>query len=1311
LQIEFFGNYFLFNKTVGGLATVYEINFTVINKKSMEFRILINLDDFQTELLSLNPADFISVDWGSQVRLRILFNVTKDGGFGLLGPAYADSMIYQLELKGYPIKSGSFLKEEGNIGRHYALIDTKLLESGENYIIIVSAYKSGFTIPTDLILQLDVLKNELELNQSENDDTTQSVYWMESVDMTVTPFGKNYEIFTIEDNIFLDFDNTFEFTIPDISNEWNLSRIIFNIYNVTFGVDELDINLNITDDFGVKYIFNSSNSDYYYYSPTAINGTWNNLEIIFNKGSKLDNNAFNFKIEGTLSSPIDIVADIYFIRDVIQIQYSKFNISDSISVLTNQEGWVIKNITFDIYNCYDISSWTKLNLSNLTNLNITTNEGNKYSLNYGDSDGIGILTIDDRIIYPLDNQFLFIVESGVNIIFDVLISIEFIQEFYKNQFLESINITQINKDMNLGGMFRIDIDEQSWTDNSACLWIKGIKIGSNYVLPSELEMNITIGGIKYSVSDYAQGQGTLSLIDINRNELYYAFVETNQPANFTLSYQIIYSRVVFYAIEGAISYIIIEKPNIYGTVLYNAELGCYIQTIDTSLLDVDEYTIRFTFTKAHYESVIKDLELNVLSRLTLINGESEFYRSIENIYIEDEVYFIIKYTDAITGANITELKTHFYIWEQYATNGSVIAEGQGILNATADNSYVLDFNTKTKPFGDYLLIVTLDKDNYDYKNAIILLTIEKRELSYTLSDNFKNQQITVLKGGSIHIELNLTDPTREGFPLLNATVVMTIGNVPYYFYTTRNGTYRLDFGTSNINTFFAPRTLRGVINISKENYISEEFSINILIKMEEIFPGVPTFYFLLIIIIVVAFAGSLVGYRIFKYTQIPTFIKKVRSMKKAIDGDKVISDSLLYRDKEIFIGEIIKDKWEKIGLSLEEILAIKIEKERKVIKIKRKISDVIRQHDQKPKGLLLMKWDEKIGTEILVKYPEDLKVSEKTLMQVYSTHEYTGEKGIITLMAETLNILSYYIGPEEGYYLLLFLNIDDDPDVYETGMPDILRTILENLKDDSYLQLIPLLFQRLSVYPSLNDEEILALHYQNEIKRIIINILREEGVITKSELMIWLKDRHSGGFFDLDAILNDLIKMNIIKVSSIKGFPSELVFLINDIFILRLPPVKLLEDPLNYGLPSQFIKEYPNDIKKFFREYRPIEEDNIKITEILTHPQVYETLRLLRTAIVTKQDLEKLRKKGVEDIYGVLKILWDNNMIKVYHDEKNNEYYALLSDIYIDFIFPKYLLKTVKTAYEQKSKLNKVLVEYLNTLEDAYYDLKSKEKQ
>jgi hypothetical protein len=363
-----------------------------------------------------------------------------------------------------------------------------------------------------------------------------------------------------------------------------------------------------------------------------------------------------------------------------------------------------------------------------------------------------------------------------------------------------------------------------------------------------------------------------------------------------------------------------------------------------------------------------------------------------------------------------------------------------------------------------------------------------------------------------------------------------------------------------------------------------------------------------------------------------------------------------------------------------------------------------------PVGLVLMKWDERVGTEILAKYPEEITVTDKTLMQVYSTHEYSGESGMISLMVGSLNIASYYTGPEKGYYILLLLNLDDDPDAYEGGLADTSRIILQNLEDEAYLQLIPSLFRRLSVYPTLNAEQRLAMTYQDEIKRMIINRLREEGVVSKSELMVWLKDRYKQGFVDLEGVLIELIKREIIKEASVKGMPSELIFLTNDIIMMRVPPVQLLKDPADRGLPTQLVDDYRTETKKFFQNYRPSENDNLTIIDVLINPQVYETLRLLRTAIVTRNDLEKLKKKGVEDVDEVLKMLWESQMIQVFQDDRNNEYYALLSDFYVKLIFPKYLINIIKEEYEKKSKADQVLIEYLNVLENTYLNLKAAAK-
>ncbi|MFX0141622.1 MAG: DUF2341 domain-containing protein, partial [Candidatus Hodarchaeota archaeon] len=225
LQIEFYGENRLFNQSVGG-PLVNNISFTVINKDSFELSVsLIDLREFQTELISLNPTDYIEVEWGSQLKLRTLFNVSRvTSGYGhLLGPVYADSMTYNLLLGGISVKTDAFSNEVGNEGRHFVEIDTKQLDSAGSYIMIISAYKSGYIIPSDLIFQLNILENELELNQSDNDDSDSSVYWLESVNMTLNSYGSNSETLTIENTLFQNIAHEFDFLISDIETHWNLS--------------------------------------------------------------------------------------------------------------------------------------------------------------------------------------------------------------------------------------------------------------------------------------------------------------------------------------------------------------------------------------------------------------------------------------------------------------------------------------------------------------------------------------------------------------------------------------------------------------------------------------------------------------------------------------------------------------------------------------------------------------------------------------------------------------------------------------------------------------------------------------------------------------------------------------------------------------------------------------------------------------------------------------------------------------------------------------------------------------------------------
>ncbi len=355
-----------------------------------------------------------------------------------------------------------------------------------------------------------------------------------------------------------------------------------------------------------------------------------------------------------------------------------------------------------------------------------------------------------------------------------------------------------------------------------------------------------------------------------------------------------------------------------------------------------------------------------------------------------------------------------------------------------------------------------------------------------------------------------------------------------------------------------------------------------------------------------------------------------------------------------------------------------------------------------PIGLVLMRWDERIGAETLAKYPEELLVTDKTLMQVYSTHEYNQEAGMISLMAGASTIASYFSGPDHSLYVILVLTVDEDPDTFEDGLADICRIIVQNMEGEAYRQILPSLFQRVSIYPKLDEEQRLMMLYFDETKRAVIQRLREEGSVARSEVAVWLKDLYKTGFVDLESVVSSFVKIGIVKQISVKQLAVETLFLSGDILIYRQPAVNIVKNPIPRGLPVELNDDYITECRTYFASYTPNEEDNLIMVETLLDPQVYEAIKLMRQAVVTRDDLEKLQKKGVEDLEMVLKRLWDGNFLSVMQDPAGNEYYALKSDICIKKIFPEYIINTIRQDYNDKVKNEMVLMEHLAILEDYY---------
>jgi hypothetical protein len=124
---------------------------------------------------------------------------------------------------------------------------------------------------------------------------------------------------------------------------------------------------------------------------------------------------------------------------------------------------------------------------------------------------------------------------------------------------------------------------------------------------------------------------------------------------------------------------------------------------------------------------------------------------------------------------------------------------------------------------------------------------------------------------------------------------------------------------------------------------------------------------------------------------------------------------------------------------------------------------------------------------------------------------------------------------------------------------------------------------------------------------------------------------------------------------------------------------------------------FKEKIKLFFETYKHSEEDNLKIINILSNPRVYVIFDMLRNSILNKSDFEKLKNKGLKELDNAIKLLLDAQIIT-----SLNDYYVLTSDFYIESFVPQYILNILKENYENKTKSERVLIKYLNILEETY---------
>jgi hypothetical protein len=334
-----------------------------------------------------------------------------------------------------------------------------------------------------------------------------------------------------------------------------------------------------------------------------------------------------------------------------------------------------------------------------------------------------------------------------------------------------------------------------------------------------------------------------------------------------------------------------------------------------------------TASYENYSLAPLTIYLNVLKRTTTLNNQSGLVYSNPKIWVQDAHYYNFTYRDAKTTNKISNLDIAIYSWQELDSGGNIIAgkSGTGSLIQNADNTtYTLDFNTNLKSVGFYQMYITLGEMNYEERFALINLEIMLREFDADLdAKGLEDDQINIVKGDKVKLEIELVDETRGNIPLTGAKVVLEIGDDEFEFDEDDPGIYTYTFDTKEYEAFFTSQTLTGEIIIKKANFTTDEIDITIVVEMEEISEGVPTFYFIMVVAAITAVIGSLVSYRIIQQARIPKHVKRLREVKKKIKSRDSIPKSLHVPSKDQAIVKLLGGAYDMLGISLGEILGIK----------------------------------------------------------------------------------------------------------------------------------------------------------------------------------------------------------------------------------------------------------------------------------------------------------------------------------------------------------------------------------------------------
>ena len=371
-----------------------------------------------------------------------------------------------------------------------------------------------------------------------------------------------------------------------------------------------------------------------------------------------------------------------------------------------------------------------------------------------------------------------------------------------------------------------------------------------------------------------------------------------------------------------------------------------------------------------------------------------------------------------------------------------------------------------------------------------------------------------------------------------------------------------------------------------------------------------------------------------------------------------------------------------------------------------------------PKAIVLLYWDPVEGARIEYKYPIDADLSRAEAMKIFTSHAIGGgTAGFMSMSIGDKRIVSYFSGieVEPQRCLVVLLDEAEEPLEYAEILPQSAENLFSQLSimgREEAEEFIRKTFEELKTTTPLTYEQMLFHIFADPLRQYALTKKLIERPYTLKRLQEEVEFETGRTIDNVNIFIRPFKRSGLVIVEDVRtqdgSILKDVVFLIQDAIMYRVPPARILELVELGELPSQISKQYVEDVRNFFtRSYDPFadnSEDNESLAKFFLNRMAYQLLLVLRENVGKVDELAEKAHIDENDAKDLLRRMELLDVISFYEVD-GEEYVTLKSDVTFKVFFPEYLVDKLQRRVIEGEIPRDVARRHLELLGEMYMRL------